>query len=42
MGEPDFFDFLSTKLGKNYSNKVCEKIYKTEEAYETYLPQNDM
>ena len=40
--EPDFFDDLLTKLEINYSKKCREKIYSTEEAYETYLPQNDI
>ena len=41
MGEPDIFDYLLTKLEENYSNKGREKVYRNEEAYETYLPQND-
>ena len=28
-----------TKLEGNYSNKGREKTYRTEEAYETYLPK---
>ena len=42
MGEPDIFDYLSTKLEGNDSNKGRDKIYRTEEAYETYLPKNDV
>ena len=41
-GEPDLFDWLLIKLEGDYSNKGCEKIYRTEEAYETYLPKNDI
>ena len=39
MGVPDLFDYLLTKLEGNDSNKVCEKNYRTDEAYETYLPK---
>ena len=42
MGDPDLFSCLLTKLEGNYSNKIRDKIYSTEEAYETYLPQNDI
>ena len=42
MGEPDLFDYLLTKLEGKCSNKGRDKIYRTEEAYETYLPKNDI
>ena len=42
MGEPDILDYLLAKLEGNYSNKGREKIYRTEEAYETYLHKNDI
>ena len=42
MGEPNIFDYLLTKPEGNCSNKCCEKIYGTEETYETYLPENDI
>ena len=42
MGKTDIFDYLLTKLEVSYSNKVHERIYRTEEAYETYLPKNDI
>ena len=40
--EPDIFDSLLTKPEGSYSNKGREKFYRTEEAYETYLPKNDI
>ena len=40
MGELDLIDYLLTKLEGSYLNKGREKIYSTEEAYETYLPKN--
>ena len=42
MREPDIIDYLLEKIEGNYSNKVCEKIYRTEESYETYLPKDDI
>ena len=42
QGGPDLFDYPLTKLEGNYSNKGHETIYRTEEAYETYLPQNNI
>ena len=40
-GGDDLFDYILTKPEVKYSNKGHEKIYRTEEAYETLLPQND-
>ena len=42
MRAPDIFDYLLTKLEGNYSKKCREKIHRNEEAYETYLTQNDI
>ena len=42
MGLLDIFDTLITNIEGNYSNKGREKIHRTEEEYETYLPQNDI
>ena len=39
-GGPDLFDYILTKLEGNYSNKGREKMYRIEEAYETYPPKN--
>ena len=42
QGGPDLFDYPLTKLEGSYSNKGHGTIYRTEEAYETYLPKNDV
>ena len=42
QGGPDLFDYPLTKLEGTYPNKGHETIYRTEEAYETYLPQNNI
>ena len=33
-------DYILTKHEGNYSIKGCDKMYRIEEAYETYLPKN--
>ena len=42
MGELDLIDYLLTKLEGSYLNKGREKIYSTEEAYETFLLKNEL
>ena len=42
MGELDIFDYLLSKPEVNYSNKSREQVYMVEEAYGTYLSQNDI